>query len=200
MKKLATTITLVCMLSMSLLVAAVAQPARALAQGQNPIAVARAFDAAMNAHDVDSALALFTDNATVHDVDQPPGMTDYAGKAQIREWLAFLAPEENFRIESSNYQANGNVVTYDWNVYTKVLEGIGLAPEEGSSTATVQDGKILSYNVSSTPEWRAKAAASSGVGMPSTGGPSAPYVGALALLGGLLLVSGLILKMRRVRR
>src|SRR2546426_8839204 len=131
MKKLITTITLVWMLSMSLLVAAIAQPARALAQGQDPIAVAKAFDAAMNAHDIDAALALFADNATVHDVDQPPGKTDYAGKAQIREWLAFLAPEENFRIESSNYRANGNVVTYDWKVYIKELEGTGLEPEEG---------------------------------------------------------------------
>src|SRR5262245_47564660 len=125
MKKLTTTVTvtLVWMLSLSLLAAAIAQPARALAQGQDPIAVAKAFDAALNAHDVDATLALFADNGTVHDAEQPPGNTDFAGKAQIREWLlGFLTPGTNFRIEPSNYQANGNVVTYDWKVYVKELE------------------------------------------------------------------------------
>ncbi len=205
MKKLRTTITLVCMLSLSLLVIAIARPARAFAersaQNQDPIAVTKALDAAFNAHDIDAALALFADNATVHDVDQPPGKNDYAGKAQIREWLAFLAPEENARIESSNYRANGNVVTYDWNFYIKELEGTGLEPEVGGSTATVQDGKILSYSASSTAEWRAKAAAaSSGVGMPSTGEPFVPYLGVLVLLSGLLIVGGLTLKTRRVSR
>ena len=200
MKKVKPTITLVCVLASSLLVAAIAQPACALAQAQDPIAVAQAFDAAMNAHDIDAAVALFADNATVHDADQPPGKTDYAGKAQIREWLAFLAPEEKFRIESSNYQANGNVVTYDWKVYARALEGTGLEPEDGSSTATVQEGKILSYSASSSPEWQARADAASGVGMPSTGEPFVPYAGVLALLSGLLIVGGLTLKTRRVSR
>lgn len=203
MKKVKPIITLVCVLAGFLLVATIAQPARAFAertaQSQDPITVAKALDAAFNAHDIDAALALFADDATVHDADQPPGKTDYAGKAQIREWLAFLAPEENARIESSNYRANGNVVTYDWKFYIKELEGTGLEPEDGSSTATVQDGKILSYSASSTAEWRARAAAASGgVGMPSTGEPSAPYIGALALLSGLLIVGGLTLKTRRV--
>ena len=54
-------------------------------------AVIEAYQASHDRHDVDGALATFTDDAVVHDEDQ-----DWVGIEQIRQWLVKTSSEYTF--------------------------------------------------------------------------------------------------------
>ena len=77
-------------------------------------AVIEAYQASHDRHDVDGALATFTDDAVVHDEDQ-----DWTGVEQIRQWLLKTSSEYTFTRTLLGIEATG---TDSWLVRNR-LEG-----------------------------------------------------------------------------
>jgi hypothetical protein len=78
------------------------------------IALARQFNDAWNAADVDRVMSFFADDANVRIIPPPapPAPEIYSGRDAIREWVSrtLAAP---FQVVANNYRAAGSVVTWD---------------------------------------------------------------------------------------
>jgi len=132
---------LVCLTFIALvLVTLLASSIAVYAQAKDPLLVILAFNDAVNAHDVDAALAFFADDAVATVGGPPPNV----GKEQIRTWLqADIA--DNIHVESRNYQVVGDKVTWIGKVSVDSLRNIGVSFIEGPAEAVVQGGKIKSF-------------------------------------------------------
>lgn len=100
-----------------------------------------AFNAAMNAHDVDAALALFAEDAVTEFPNQPPPNL-YTGTDELRTWLESDIAN-NIQVEVSDVKTAGDTVT----AIAKVKVD-GLPPDvvlQGAVEVTVKDGKITSF-------------------------------------------------------
>ena len=64
--------------------------------------VINVYQAAHDAHDVEAALATFTEDAVVHDEDR-----DWAGTEQIRQWLTKTSTEYTFTRTLLGVEATG---------------------------------------------------------------------------------------------
>lgn len=118
---------------------------------QDAIAVARALLAAENAHDVETAVSLFADDATVD-----LAVETRTGKEAIRAWQQELAAG-GFHMElRSAPQATGDHVRFENRLDLEMFRQMGLGTVEGISEATVRDGKIVAYRFSLTPEFAAR--------------------------------------------
>jgi acetyl esterase/lipase len=113
-----------------------------------PEAVAGKLVEALNARDVEDALALFAQDAVVRDVD----LTPYTGTAEIRGWLEKLA-DANFMVEVETLKINGDTVVEQetvsmdpWKV--NPWKGIGLTSIQGVRKIKVRDGLIQSIEFS----------------------------------------------------
>lgn len=105
--------------------------------------VVDAFNAALNAHDVEAALALMTDDAVFESTSPTPDGLRYVGPAQIRAvWTKLFedSPQADFEVEEV-FAAGDRVVQrwrYDW----------GEGHVRGVDVFTVRDGLVaekLSY-------------------------------------------------------
>jgi uncharacterized protein (TIGR02246 family) len=189
-----------------------------LAQEVDPLTVMESYDLALNAGDVEGALALFADDAvlTIRG-DQ------LVGKDEIRTWLERIVAQ-NSRIEPVNRQVAGDKVTWQTNFFRKDIASLSDEPLAANAEAVVQEGKIKSFSSILTDEAQARLEAAqpapdsataptqeaaapaqdtaaqeaaTPAQLPSTGGTSAPaLLGSiiLAIAGGLLLAVGLGLK------
>lgn len=141
-----------------------------------------ALDAALNAHNVDGALHLFTDNAIVRDgaretyswlitsggtnevaptcrvlADAPSCL--YAGPTQIQEWLQQLVLE-NVQVETTgNYSVIAENVTWTLAVSIDAYRALSIAPLLETANASLKDGKIQSLILQLTTESTAKLSA-----------------------------------------
>ena len=100
-----------------------------------------AFNAAVNAHDVDAALALFADDAVAEFPNQPPPNL-HTGTDEIRTWLESDIAN-NIQVEVSDVKTAGDTVTAIGKVTVD-----GLPPDvvlQGTVEVTVKDGKITSF-------------------------------------------------------
>jgi hypothetical protein len=149
---------------------------------QDPASMIAAFDAALNAHNVDGALHLFTDNAIVRDSaretytwlissggtnevaptckvfgDSPSCL--YEGPTQIQEWLQQLVLE-NVQVETTgNYSVIAENVTWTLAVSIEPYRGLNIAPLLETARASLRDGKIQSLILELTTESTAKLSA-----------------------------------------
>jgi uncharacterized protein (TIGR02246 family) len=197
-------------------------PAEAvLAQEVDPLTVMESYDLALNAGDVEGALALFADDAvlTIRG-DQ------LVGKDEIRTWLERIVAQ-NSRIEPVNRQVAGDTVTWQTNFFRKDIASLSDEPLAANAEAVVQEGKIKSFSSILTDEAQARLEAAqpaqdsaaaptqevaapaqdaatqeaaTPVQLPSTGGTTASGLSEsviLAVAGGLLLAAGLGLKRLR---
>jgi hypothetical protein len=173
----------------------------------DPVSVVQARDAAMNAGDLEAALALYADDATVRDANPDPGTTGVTrGKEAIRTWLAGNIAGK-VRLESFNFNVVGDTVTFKNHVWLDDpdLIRLNLLPVEGNNTLVIRDGKIHDQLIDVSAEWRARAeaafAADQGAqaGMPKTGAanPQASLAW-LVLVGSVSALCGLILRRRAV--
>jgi predicted ester cyclase/limonene-1,2-epoxide hydrolase len=103
------------------------------------IALVKKFDAAWNARDLDAAMAFYAEDATVI---TPDGRT-LKGKAEIAAWVKTLLP--GFRVESANFREEGNLVRWDFTVYSDVFAGMGVNPVRGTGTVEIVNGKVKSF-------------------------------------------------------
>jgi hypothetical protein len=142
------------MLSLSSLVFS---PAGVRAEDANPYSVATAFNRALDAHDVDAALALFADDARVSTADGAIAGTEigssYVGKAQIRGWLEWLT-DDNLFVDATDYLVTGNQVTYRVTLSWGTMPWYSPTVYRGTVVLLVQGGKIQSYDLIGRAEVR----------------------------------------------
>ena len=112
--------------------------------GRDPREVVEALQLAVNARDVDAAVALFDDDAAV----SIPALGPRQGKEQIRELFDFCAGIE-VRWELTDYGIDESVVRCTADQYDGWAIAAGLAPLRYQSfSVTVADGLISSLAAS----------------------------------------------------
>jgi len=104
-----------------------------------PQQVAEDLVAAVNAQDVDGALALFAEDAVV----DTGGPEPYTRPEEIRGWLEELAAA-NFSIEAEILEVTGETVIEKETLSMDPWMEMGISKLEGVSELRIQDGRILS--------------------------------------------------------
>jgi hypothetical protein len=156
----------------------------ALAQATDPLSVMKASLDAVNAGNVDAAVATFADDAVF---TTPTG--SFKGKDQIRR--AIMADVANHvQIEAANFQVAGDKVTYSFKQSNDRLRGLGIDFITGSTEAIIQNGKIMSLTAQ-------KAMAAAPQVMPKTGATDSPMAMLLLVLGSLGVLVGAGIKARQ---
>jgi len=111
----------------------------------DPISTARAMDEVWNDHDLDAAVDFFTEDAVVRMVPAPPGGKEsITGRRQIREWAQDFF-NQDFHVESTNYQAMDNIVTWDSAVHLDRFAEMGVDPVHFSIESVWEDGKVKQF-------------------------------------------------------
>ena len=108
----------------------------------NPIEVVKAFDAAMNAGDVEKALAFFSPDAYIKSPGDP---VLSAGTHQIRKWLADQV--NLIQVVSSNHRLMGDSVVWDGRLTGELVNRMGSSALDEIAEAVVRDGKIVSFSL-----------------------------------------------------
>jgi len=127
------------------------------AAADDPLSVIDALDATLNARNVDGALVLFADDATVRQNPPQPGATSaYQGKAAVRTFLASVVAQNIHFDLTAPRQVIGERVTWINNTAVDPWRKLGIAPLQGQGDATVQGGKIVSLTITLTPDSMAK--------------------------------------------
>lgn len=184
-------------IAVTVVVTMLALPVALHAQETDPVAVVTALYEAVNAGDVEAALALYADDAVIHMPVPPPDMPDtYTGKEEIRGWI------ENEVARNTEYvllgtQVDGPTVIATTSVADDVLRSFGLTNLEQNDEFSIQDGKITARTHVFTEESLATLAAAA-AGLPETGGSSLPGMLTLWLGAGGLLLATLGLGLRRL--
>jgi ketosteroid isomerase-like protein len=178
--------------------------AHASAQGTDPVSVIEGFVSALNAGNEDAAMAFYANDAVRTRVPSPiPGTSGiYVGTDDIRKDLKTQLAA-NVQIKNSNYQVNGDKVTWTARFSNDTTNKLGISPLDAVGEATVLGGKIKTHTTTLTPESLAKqkaaqAAQSAPATLPTTGAELS--VGAawpLAIAGLVLLALGAGLVLRR---
>ena len=122
-----------------------------------PQAVASTLEEALNAGDVDAAMALFTADAVVKLVPAlPPGSPDtFTGAEEIRAWFEELVAM-NFEIGIEVLQVEGDTVTTRTSTWVDATREMGVAPLVATEVYTVQAGKIKGFTWTISDESLAK--------------------------------------------
>jgi hypothetical protein len=115
--------------------------------GAKPDEVALQLAEAVNAQDLDGALALFAANAVVISVSPEP----FTGKAEIQGWLEGMFADD-FQLEAEILEVNGNLVTERDTMTMDSMSFYGVEPLTGTSEITVEDGLIISLSFSWSDE------------------------------------------------
>jgi hypothetical protein len=104
-----------------------------------PVGVALALDAALNAGDVEAVLDLFDVDAQVK---IPPDI--YTGATQIRNWASYLA-DNHYASEPGLRHLGHDTITWPAEVRSDQLVRFGLGSLRGEATLTEHGGKIATY-------------------------------------------------------
>jgi SnoaL-like domain len=113
------------------------------AQATDPKSVFDGFHAAVNAHDVDAALAFFADDAVVQFPNQPPPNV-YRGKAEIHAWLQGDA-NQHIQVKTEQLKVAGDRLSWIAKVETDDVRPLGITIE-GPAEAVIQGGKFKSFS------------------------------------------------------
>lgn len=107
----------------------------------DPASVIKDLDSAVNAGDVDKALALFADDATL----EPNQSYDlvYTEKIEIKAWIQ-MQISQGLQLESSDFVITGDTVAYT----LKVTQG--QYTFRVKCAVVVEEGKIKSFSASAT--------------------------------------------------
>jgi hypothetical protein len=130
---------LCCVLVLGILAAPVVA-AQASVQTTDPAAVVTAYEMARNRGDVDQAVALFADDATL-----TQRSTTFTGPEEIRRYLQNATGRGRF-VVISNRKTNGNQLSWTERAAGQNINGIEVSVE-----AIVQDGKIKALSYNGTP-------------------------------------------------
>ncbi len=126
-------------------------PPNAPPDSTSALAVLQTYDFTVNGHDVDAALLLFADDATV---TTPSGT--FSGKSQVRTWLHNDAAQ-NIHVEVVGDRAvQGDTVKWTERITRDDFKKLGIERAEAHAEAVVQDSKIKSFNLAFTPDTQAR--------------------------------------------
>ena len=112
----------------------------AASKAHDPVAVVKALDAACNAGDIESVMALFADDAELKDPIEPKM---HRGRQQIREW--FAPQMGHFQVATRDHRVTGNTVTWRGTLTGDIVRQMGSEDLEEAAEAVVQGGKITSF-------------------------------------------------------
>jgi hypothetical protein len=180
-------------------------PGGVCAQETDPVAMIMAWLDAQNAGDVDAALAFLADDAFITLVPPPMEGHDgvFRGKEEIRAWWENLSSLNGVGTVS-DCQVEGETVTCLLNYTDDSLKALGLDSIDNEFVVIVREDKIQTYTATMTEEslaaLMAAMAAMSPESLPETGGVVFPGYAVIAMLGGLIGISGFGLKALRRRR
>jgi hypothetical protein len=122
----------------------------ALAQEPDPLTVMEAYDLALEAKDVEGALALFADDAVL-----TTRQGQFVGKEEIRAWLERLVTQ-NERIEVFGRQTVGDKITWQNKFFRADMPALSDAPLEANAEATIEAGKIKTFSSVLTDDSQAR--------------------------------------------
>ncbi len=119
-------------------------------------AIAQAFDATWNTHDIEAVLAYFVDDGTIRLLPPPPPPTPgvYQGKEQLRMFVEAFMP--GFQVQSTNYQGNGDRATWQWSVSAPPFRQMGADPATGTGELSLRGDKLESFTATLSDETLAK--------------------------------------------
>jgi hypothetical protein len=161
------------------------------AQATDPLSVMKASLDVLNAGNVDTA-------ALADDVVFTIAGRSFRGKEEVSRMIADDVAN-HVQVEATNFQVAGNKVTYSFKQSSDLFRGLGIEFINGSTEAVIEGGKIKSLTATPTPESAARlqAAFAEPQTMPTTGAPRSPISTMLLALGGLGVLAGVSLWMRR---
>jgi ketosteroid isomerase-like protein len=169
-----------------------ALPGTLLAQESDPEALARSVFEALNAGDVESALALYADDAVL-DLGT---FGKFSGKEELRAGFENEV-SLNASWEVSDFQVEGDAVTFKSRYTSDAMSALGITLE-ANEVVTTQDGKIVTDTWTATEESVAAFQAAMAT-LPETGGALLPLHAVVTVLGGLAVGGGLGMEFRRRR-
>jgi ketosteroid isomerase-like protein len=110
--------------------------------------------AALDARDVDGAVALFTEGATVRSVSLSQ---TFVGSDQIRNWMQTLVDDHAWVMyDNAPSSVEGGHVIWTQQISTDTLRNLGAAPVGVTVDVTVADGRVQNWNAEFTPEAQAR--------------------------------------------
>jgi hypothetical protein len=178
-----------------------ALPVALYAQEPDPMSIINAWLEALNAGDIDAALSYLADDGVVQIVPPAPGTSGvFTGREEVRGWYETVVGQ-NGVTTLSDYQVDGETVTCVNTYAEDSFRSLGIDSVVGEWVAVVREGKLQSYTFTMSDEsLAALMAAISPSVMPETGGSALPIYAVVAILGGLIGVSGLGLGMLQWHR
>jgi hypothetical protein len=180
------------MIAVMMSVVLLALPVALYAQEPDPTPIINAWVEALNAGEIDAALSYLADDAVVQIVPPAPGTSGiFTGKGEIRGWYETVVGQHGVTT-LSDCQVDGETVTCVNTYAEDSFRSLGIDSVVGEWVAVVREGKLQSYTFSMSDEsLAALMAAMSPPVVPETGGSALPIHAVLAILGGLIGVSGL---------
>jgi hypothetical protein len=180
------------MIAVMMSVVLLALPVALYAQEPDPTPIINAWVEALNAGEIDAALSYLADDAVVQIVPPAPGTSGvFTGKGEIRGWYETVVGQHGVTT-LSDCQVDGETVTCVNTYAEDSFRSLSIDSVVGEWVAVVREGKLQSYTFSMSDEsLAALMAAMSPPVVPETGGSALPIHAVLAILGGLIGVSGL---------
>jgi ketosteroid isomerase-like protein len=161
-----------------------ALPGTVLAQESDPEAVVRSSFDALNAGDVEAAVAPYAADAVL----DYGAFGSYDGKEAIRAQFEHEV-SLNASFELSDFQVDGNTARFKSRYTSVEMDALGVALE-ANAVATVENGKIMIILFTGT-EASMAAFEAAVAALPQTGGEGIPLHIVVLALGGLAVAGGL---------
>lgn len=136
--------------------ALLSSPFQATAQNPEPEMVIRSIIEALNARDIETALSLIAEDATLKLVPPPSGSTGMmSGKAEFRDMYEdYIARNEYLVLD--DFEVEGNRVTWSAKMWDDHFQTLGVVPLELRGEGIVEAGLLKAYTSAMTDEALAK--------------------------------------------
>jgi hypothetical protein len=117
----------------------------------DPKAWLDAVDEQWNSHNLDGAMAFFTDEATARFIPPLPGAPEVAyGQEQIRPIVQSLFP--GFHVHSTNHKLAGNRVTWSAEASNDAFRQMGIGSVTAEGEAILEGNQMSAFTIAFTPE------------------------------------------------
>lgn len=124
------------------------------AEGADPAAIIAAYVAAANAHNLDSILSFYTDDAAHVFLPTPDGSAGVClGKDQFRMWYEqSIKDGDQIEVVADSLKVEGDRATFAVRIASSPWKELGLEALEATEEAVIADGQITSHVVMLTPD------------------------------------------------
>ena len=116
------------------------------------------FDGIWNTDNLEAVMQRFAEDAVVTTVPSLPGApATFRGKAEVKGFVQALIG--GFHVDSKNFGANGDKVTWFATVSSNSVRSMGVSSMDANCEAIIVNNKVKSFLVTFTPETLAQLAA-----------------------------------------